>query len=138
MQAAAKKCEIPESHLWIFDVHGQSVPPELKSWTELLSQGESDWIKFNDEEISKRTPAALLFSSGTTGLPKAAVVSHYNLVAQHTLAIEPQRVPFEVSKALSEHLLSTLSGLTHGHRFPALFTCPCSTPPLCLAVIRRR
>jgi acyl-CoA synthetase (AMP-forming)/AMP-acid ligase II len=85
--------------MWIFNVHGQSVPPTLKSWSELLSHGEDDWIRFDDKQVSRRTPVALLFSSGTTGLPKAAVLSHYNLVAQHTLAVEPQRVPYEVSKS---------------------------------------
>jgi acyl-CoA synthetase (AMP-forming)/AMP-acid ligase II len=98
IKAAARTCEIPESHMWFFNVHGQSVPPTLKSWSELLSHGEDDWIRFNDKQVSRRTPVALLFSSGTTGLPKAAVLSHYNLVAQHTLAVEPQRVPYEVSK----------------------------------------
>ena len=61
-----------------------------------MSNGEDNWVRFNDRETSSQTPAALLFSSGTTGLPKAAVVSHYNLVAQHTLAVEPDPAPYEV------------------------------------------
>lgn len=95
--AAAKECAVPESNLWIFDVHGQSIPQGFRSWTELMSHGEQDWVRFDDKATSMQTTAALLFSSGTTGLPKAAVVSHYNLVAQHTVAVDSVKVPYEVS-----------------------------------------
>ncbi|OAP55592.1 hypothetical protein AYL99_10565 [Fonsecaea erecta] len=59
-----------------------------------------DWIRFDDEQVSKRTTAARLFSSGTTGLPKAAALSHYNLIAQHTLVNETQPIPYEPRRLL--------------------------------------
>ena len=96
MRVAAGECNIPDSSIRIFNVNGQAVPPGFQSWSDLLDHGEQDWIRFNDQQISSTTPAALLFSSGTTGLPKAAVLSHYNLVAQHTLAIAPDTAPWEV------------------------------------------
>ena len=96
MRVAAGGCNISDSNIRIFDVNGQSVPSGFHSWSELLEHGEQDWIRFNDQKISSTTPAALLFSSGTTGLPKAAVLSHYNLVAQHTLAVAPDKAPWEV------------------------------------------
>jgi acyl-coenzyme A synthetase/AMP-(fatty) acid ligase len=86
--AAAKDFGIPESRVWIFDVLGGPLPTGFKSWKELLNHGEKDWVRFNDEKSSKNTTAARLFSSGTTGLPKAASLSHYNFVAQHTLVHE--------------------------------------------------
>lgn len=86
--AAAKECSIPESKIWIFDVLGQTLPEGFKSWRDLLNYGEEDWIRFDDEKTCKETTAARLFSSGTTGLPKAAMISHHNLISQHTLVYE--------------------------------------------------
>lgn len=59
-----------------------------KTWRSLLKHGQAGWIAFDDLETAKNTTAMLLFSSGTTGLPKAAQLSHYNLIAQHTLLHE--------------------------------------------------
>ena len=58
------------------------VPEGWKSWRTLLDHGEEDWIRFDNYERSRTTTAALMFSSGTTGLPKAIMISHMNIVAQ--------------------------------------------------------
>lgn len=92
----SQDCGIPDSNIRIFNVKEQKVPEQFQPWTELLEHGQQDWVRFDDVAISSTTTAAFLFSSGTTGLPKAAVVSHYNLIAQHTLAIEPERNPWTV------------------------------------------
>ncbi len=42
-------------------------------------------MRFDNIETSKTAEAARLFSSSTTGLPKAAMVSYYDTVAQYTL-----------------------------------------------------
>ena len=65
--AAAKPSNIPQSHIWIFDNLGQSVPSGFKSYRDLMNYGEEDWLRFDDEKIAKETTAARLFSSGTTG-----------------------------------------------------------------------
>ena len=56
---------------------------------DLLSHGEADWIRFSNEAVAKSTPAAMFSTSGTSGLPKAAVLSHFALVSQH-LSITPE------------------------------------------------
>ncbi len=95
--AAAEESSIQRSKIWLFDDQNESnVPSGVSSWRELLNHGERDWVRFDDEEQSKQTTAARLFSSGTTGLPKAAAISHYNLVAQHILVNEVKPVPYEV------------------------------------------
>ncbi|OQU99890.1 AMP-binding enzyme domain-containing protein [Cladophialophora immunda] len=98
--SAAQECDIPQSRIWAFDSQKEPIPTGFASWRELLKHGQRDWIRFNDEQVSKRTTAARLFSSGTTGLPKAAALSHYNLIAQHTLVNETQPTPYEPRRLL--------------------------------------
>ena len=89
--AATKECNIVESNILILDVLGQAVPERFCSWETLLDHGEEDWVRFNNLKTAKTTEAARLFSSGTTGLPKAAIISHHNLIAQHTLVFTDDR-----------------------------------------------
>ncbi|EXJ71988.1 uncharacterized protein A1O5_04491 [Cladophialophora psammophila CBS 110553] len=100
IKAVSGDCGISDSNVRIFNVKGQEVPKGFQTWSELLHHGERDWDRFDNEEICGATPAAFLFSSGTTGLPKAAVISHHNLIAQHTLAIVPDTAPWEVRRLL--------------------------------------
>jgi acyl-CoA synthetase (AMP-forming)/AMP-acid ligase II len=97
--AAAGECSIPVSNIWIFDVLKQPIPDGFRSWEALMQHGEKDWVRFDDEEISKRTTATRLYSSGTTGLPKAATLTHHNLISQHTLVHEASWKPHEVRRS---------------------------------------
>lgn len=98
---AADENGIPHSRILIFDnLGGQTVPEGFKSWRTLLDHGEQDWIRFDDLETSKNTTAGHLFSSGTTGLPKAAYISHYNVIAQHVLINDWKPKPYEVSAVI--------------------------------------
>ena len=47
--------------------------------------------------MAKKTTAARLFSSGTTGLSKAGTLSHYDLIAQHCQINEWRPNPYDVS-----------------------------------------
>lgn len=83
---------------------------------DLLSYGEADWNRFNDEAIAKSTPAAMYSTSGTSGLPKAAILSHFALVAQH-LSIAPRKQHYKTSRLMclpSFHIL----GAMYLHIFP--------------------
>ncbi|EME78745.1 uncharacterized protein MYCFIDRAFT_205158 [Pseudocercospora fijiensis CIRAD86] len=92
--AAAKQTGIPTERIFVFDKRGQKA---YQSWERLFNHGESDWPRFDDLETAKNTTLARLFSSGTTGLPKAAVLSHH---AQHRLFCEWNPTPWQ-SKRLA-------------------------------------
>lgn len=108
LQAAAKGCNIPQQNLWIFHpLSEQKFPEGSKSWQELLSHGEKDWVRFNDLKTCSTTTAARMFSSGTTGLPKAACVTHHNFIAQHELVHEgSNKKPYDVSQSLPSEACS--------------------------------
>jgi acyl-CoA synthetase (AMP-forming)/AMP-acid ligase II len=94
--AAGTEYGISKSSIWVFDTLQQPLPAGFKSWTGLMSYGEEDWVRFDDEKTSKDTVAARFFSSGTTGLPKAVSLSHRNLMAQITIVFENNRSPWRV------------------------------------------
>lgn len=95
---AGKANGIPESNVWIFDpITPDKLSAGQRSWRELMDRGEQDWVRFDDKKVSSDTTAARLFSSGTTGLPKAVAVSHYNLIAQQELLYSADRRDYHVS-----------------------------------------
>lgn len=98
---AAEENGIPRSHVVIFNPNGEKAPDGFKQWGDLLKHGEADWEHFDDLETAKNTSAARLFSSGTTGLPKATDLSHYNLVAQHTMVFESNPRPWKMTRILN-------------------------------------
>lgn len=96
LMAAAKNTNIPEDNIRVFNVSGQAIPPGMRAWDDLLNAGEKDWVRFDDLESVQKTTAARLFSSGTTGLPKATIITHYNMIAQHELVYEVHPRPHQV------------------------------------------
>lgn len=69
---------------------GRTIAPNR--FTDLLRHGEADWLSLDSEQAAKETPAIYYPTSGTSGLPKLAVLSHHNLVMQHRSLYQP--VPY--------------------------------------------
>ena len=116
---AAEDCGIPRSHLFVFDVVGkvESMPEGVRSWSWLQQQGEQDWERFDDEKLSESTPAARLFSSGTTGVPKALDMTHKNFVAQHTVVMEYKPRPYAIRRLLCNPMFH-VSQIPRAHTSP--------------------
>jgi acyl-CoA synthetase (AMP-forming)/AMP-acid ligase II len=111
---AAEQLGIPKQNVWIFDNLGQSVPNGMKSWKELLTFDEDDWIRFDDLESAQKTTAARLFSSGTTGLPKAVTITHSNLIAQHELVFGANPRPYAISRVIAVPVFhASVAPVTH-------------------------
>jgi 4-coumarate--CoA ligase len=112
---AAAQVKIPRSRIFVFDHHTPTTKPwsasevwgeglggeeswgGCRSWRFLMGQGASNWERWDNEWQSKDTVAARLFSSGTTGLPKAVEMTHYNFIAQHTMVLEWKPRDYEAS-----------------------------------------
>lgn len=95
MQGAAESVGISPENIFMFDTSTTYESSEFRSWKVLLESAESGWITFDDEHLAKTTVAALMSTSGTTGLPKAAQCSHYSQVAQSVILAEDKK-PYEV------------------------------------------
>ncbi|KKK14974.1 hypothetical protein P175DRAFT_0490570 [Aspergillus ochraceoroseus IBT 24754] len=91
------------------------------NFANFLGYGENDWITFNDEQIAKSTPAAMFSTSGTGGLPKAALLSHHAIVSQH-LTINYD-VPYAASRLISLPMFH-LFGALWTHIFPIRYGQP--------------
>lgn len=86
MMEAAKQCNIPLDCVLIID----SMTPGAWKLTcasdrlnvlDLKNGLMLEWTKILDEKELEHTTTCLLYSSGTTGLPKGVRISHRNLVA---------------------------------------------------------
>ncbi|KAL4935932.1 hypothetical protein BDV06DRAFT_233843 [Aspergillus oleicola] len=104
---AAEIVGIDRDRVRVFDTQPhqeRTVPEGMVSWKRLFESGEQGWVAFIDEERAKRTAAARLFSSGTTGLPKAVTITHHNLVAQQELVFENNPRPYQASRIVATPL----------------------------------
>ncbi|OAL23059.1 hypothetical protein AYO22_06674 [Fonsecaea multimorphosa] len=116
---------IARDKIFIFNpLPHQKVPQGFRSWEWLLQHGEEDWVRITDLEELQSTQVARLNTSGTTGLPKTAMQSHYNATSWHTMLHDISPVPWEVRN------LYTLPGF-HVATVPLVHACPFITGDQC-------
>lgn len=97
--AASRQCStLPTSRIFAFDIHEPFVHPEIQSWSTLLQYGEGDIVPCPNPET---TVAAYQTTSGTSGLPKAAMIPHSYLIVQGELRVNRDSVNYEVSLSVS-------------------------------------
>jgi acyl-CoA synthetase (AMP-forming)/AMP-acid ligase II len=91
------------------------------NFANMLCYGESDWVMFTDPMSAQNTPAAMFSTSGTGGLPKAAILSHHAIVSHHR-SIQYD-VPYPVSRLMSLPMFH-LFGALWTHLFPVRYGHP--------------
>ncbi|KAJ5945747.1 hypothetical protein N7454_002586 [Penicillium verhagenii] len=99
----------------------QSLESTYLHFPRLLSYGESNWMIFTSPGEAQNTPAAMFSTSGTGGLPKAAILSHHAIVSHHR-SIQYD-VPFPVSRLMSLPMFH-LFGALWTHLFPVRYGHP--------------
>ncbi|KAI2637667.1 acetyl-CoA synthetase-like protein [Hypomontagnella submonticulosa] len=81
---ASRACNIPDDKVFIMQLPGESKSVPFKSLDDLINEGRSlpeleplIWTKGQ----GARQVAYLCYSSGTSGLPKAVMIAHRNVIA---------------------------------------------------------
>lgn len=73
--------------VWRTGIGSEDVPPQglqhSMSWSELMDHPDVPRESFRYERVGCEHPLWILFSSGTTGLPKAIVHSHVGVLIEH-------------------------------------------------------
>lgn len=97
LHTVTKKLKISDTRVLVF-AEARETPDGFRSWKELFQFGEADWVRFDDEKTAKETPACLVTTSGTTGMPKMAVLSHHAWVALNCVIDEPTPKPYQIKR----------------------------------------
>ncbi|MHA1144392.1 MAG: long-chain-fatty-acid--CoA ligase [Candidatus Helarchaeota archaeon] len=80
-------------HIIVYDQDGTGVPSEYKNFDD-LARNYSKEEPVPSEPISNMDMAYLMYTGGTTGLPKGVMLSHFNLLQNNlaTIALNTQKI----------------------------------------------
>ncbi|MCJ1422163.1 hypothetical protein MMC29_000042 [Sticta canariensis] len=113
VQIVTKKLNISDSRILVF-AEAWDTPDGFRSWKELFQLGEDDWVQFDNERTAKETPVCLVSTSGTTGMPKMAVLSHHAWVALNCVIDDPSPKPYQIKRLVFLPMFHTFAApLTH-------------------------
>lgn len=79
---AAKQCDVSLDRVLVLSSSPTRRLESLATGVNALSSSRLPWKTFTDPTALKQSLIVILWSSGTTGLPKGVMLSHANLVAE--------------------------------------------------------
>ena len=83
--ASAKACKIPPSRILVLDSGPTISLTSLEGSRSCISPQELDWEHITDPKVLEDRTICLLYSSGTTGVPKGVCVTQQNFVSETLL-----------------------------------------------------
>ena len=119
--AAAKNAGIPKERVFLLEgeMEGYTTMEQLlEIGKEYGESGQIEQFRIPAGKENKDVCAFLSFSSGTTGLPKAVMIAHSNVIGQ-CLQIQ-QITPKDHTKTLAVLPLFHITGLVHQLHLPVL------------------
>jgi 4-coumarate--CoA ligase len=119
--ASAKAAGLPQSNIFLLEgeLEGYTTVQDLIRMGESFGEsGQAPAFKLQPGQKNKDVCGFLSFSSGTTGLPKAVMISHQNVIAQCLQIV--QITPPEQKKVMAVLPLFHITGLVHQMHLPVL------------------
>lgn len=80
--AAARQCRVPLERVLVLESSPRRTLVSLGTNRNVVSAEKLAWQRITDPKALKDSVITILWSSGTTGLPKGVQLSHLNLVAE--------------------------------------------------------
>jgi acyl-CoA synthetase (AMP-forming)/AMP-acid ligase II len=118
--AAAENAGIPRDHVFLLEgkLDGFTTMSDLLEVGKSYNDNQLEQFKFPPGKLAKDVCGYLSFSSGTTGLPKAVMIAHSNVMAQ---CLQVRQIsPANLRRILAVLPLFHITGLVHQMHLPVL------------------